>query len=555
MRRSYSVGGNPVTNSYSTEPIVTTTSAPTLVRLVNGRFETEGRVELLHDGKWGTVCDDDFDIPDGDVICKMLGYKGANRVFRTAYFSNGYGPIWQDNLHCLGNETDIGDCASNGWGNTDCGHGEDAGVSCDPIDFGQVPSFQRTTRGNPCVLTSTPCLNGGTCIVSANYGYTCQCAQGFGGPYCRNGLARTTPKDACRSNPCQNNGTCYQSNHHNGYHCSCSSGFTGNSCETIDIDVNSIVSVGCLDNAWNISVYLPSLQSKYPDFKPNECYIGIDNINCTGYLNGSYLYFRHDYSECNTKEKNLTEGLEYSSELMCPRHDRLYHFIIREVRLRRTLLCKFFSLNSASSTLRDRLVHLQYFSDPSLSRSKSFDNSQVGDKVYVRAFSDVTDSHLKMRLSYCYTTPAIVTESKMQYFIIRNGCVVDPNAVIFYQSTHETRFSFEYIQFTNSHDSISLYCNATFCHTNDHSPACQTTCHSHVVRRLRGHKNDIDLSDEDDTFKMDVDDKQVTNVKSKKDSALTPVTVISVIIGVCVLAVLAIAVIVKTKRNRTTLKL
>lgn len=48
-----------------------------VVRLINGESETEGRVELLHDGKWGTVCDDMFDKADGDVICRMIGYKEA----------------------------------------------------------------------------------------------------------------------------------------------------------------------------------------------------------------------------------------------------------------------------------------------------------------------------------------------------------------------------------------------------------------------------------------------------------------------------------------------
>lgn len=64
------------------------------------------------------------------MIRKNVFFFFCSQVFKYAHFSNGYGPIWQDNLQCVGNETDIGDCPSNGWGNTDCGHGEDAGVSC-----------------------------------------------------------------------------------------------------------------------------------------------------------------------------------------------------------------------------------------------------------------------------------------------------------------------------------------------------------------------------------------------------------------------------------------
>ena len=42
------------------------------VRLINGRHNNEGRLEVFHDGRWGTVCDDDFNEMSARVACKML---------------------------------------------------------------------------------------------------------------------------------------------------------------------------------------------------------------------------------------------------------------------------------------------------------------------------------------------------------------------------------------------------------------------------------------------------------------------------------------------------
>ncbi|XP_032315489.1 scavenger receptor cysteine-rich domain-containing group B protein isoform X2 [Camelus ferus] len=100
------------------------------VRLVGGAGPCQGRVEILHGGLWGTVCDDDWGLPDATVVCRQLGCGAALAATTNAFFGYGTGHILLDNVHCEGGELRLAACLSLGWGVHNCGHHEDAGALC-----------------------------------------------------------------------------------------------------------------------------------------------------------------------------------------------------------------------------------------------------------------------------------------------------------------------------------------------------------------------------------------------------------------------------------------
>uniref|UniRef100_A0A1A9W7L9 limulus clotting factor C n=1 Tax=Glossina brevipalpis TaxID=37001 RepID=A0A1A9W7L9_9MUSC len=104
-------------------------NAPIEYRLEGGRTKFEGRLEVYYRGEWGSVCDDDFTLNEAQVVCNSLGYYGKSEIVKNIY-GPGSGPIWLDQVSCLGNEIALDKCNHWTWGENNCNHTEDVSLKC-----------------------------------------------------------------------------------------------------------------------------------------------------------------------------------------------------------------------------------------------------------------------------------------------------------------------------------------------------------------------------------------------------------------------------------------
>ena len=82
-------------------------------------------MELNIGGIWAPVNEQGWDIRDGNVACRQLGFAGAHGV---SVIQTGNHKKWFSNLKCVGNETSLGKCNHTlmqySW------YQRDAGVEC-----------------------------------------------------------------------------------------------------------------------------------------------------------------------------------------------------------------------------------------------------------------------------------------------------------------------------------------------------------------------------------------------------------------------------------------
>ncbi|RDD45648.1 Deleted in malignant brain tumors 1 protein [Trichoplax sp. H2] len=141
------------------------------LRLLGGPNRYSGNLEVFFKGRWGSVCDDRFDLKDANVACRQLGFASAKDFACCSKYGSKVTPYWLDDLDCTGTETALSLCKHSAWGVANCGNLEVASIEC---------------QGNWC--NASVCAPNATChtILGAESFY-CECPPGYYGLNCQLG--------------------------------------------------------------------------------------------------------------------------------------------------------------------------------------------------------------------------------------------------------------------------------------------------------------------------------------------------------------------------------
>ncbi|XP_008589928.1 PREDICTED: Fc receptor-like protein 2, partial [Galeopterus variegatus] len=108
------------------------TYPPSKIRLRNCPHRCEGRVEMEKEGRWGTMCDDGWDMKDVAVLCWELGCGAAKHTpagMLYAPVAEEAQPVFIQVVLCYGTEEAMGECGQ--VETFDCEPDEDAGAVCE----------------------------------------------------------------------------------------------------------------------------------------------------------------------------------------------------------------------------------------------------------------------------------------------------------------------------------------------------------------------------------------------------------------------------------------
>ncbi|XP_060084161.1 protein eyes shut homolog [Ylistrum balloti] len=405
---------------------------------------------------------------------------------------------WTDS-HC---STDIDECKQHLGKNN---------ATCTNVAGGYICHCNQGWHGSTCSedineCENNPCQNEATCHNNVG-SYECMCTDGWSGHHCDKDI------NECKlPNRCSGSHTC--SNFPGGFLCS------GRTESTTSYDLTSshpfvsqsyvsFISLECFTNVWKIRIYLPELYKRHTDFDPTDIYLG--KAGCEGYRSGDYLIINHQYNDCLTRHTLTARSDVYSNTLVYALRDANYEFIIRDYRFRIDLECRMNIHETVSqhfietqNQVRTRsnnprisgqghyAISMTFYTDlnflhPLIDNYVMTNNplsADIGEDIYVKLATLVSDPDVKMRVDSCYTLPSPGAGENLKLYLIRNACASDISSRVLYITPHETRFVFRDFEYSTDQDNLYLYCTVTFCNTTDNSSVCDQQCHQRMVRSI-----------------------------------------------------------------------
>ncbi|XP_031410396.1 deleted in malignant brain tumors 1 protein-like [Meleagris gallopavo] len=463
----------PVTPPVPTEPV----PAELSLRLVNGENKCSGRLEVFHNGSWGTICDDDWDINSARVVCRELSCGDAISAKKSAFFGEGTGDILMDDVKCTGDESFLVQCSHRELGTHDCLHKEDAGVICTgPVDL-TTPGTTAPTESTTAETSATPASSTSEAPVttSPTPGPAATTSSPAGSTTSEAPGASTTPSVSS---------TLPVSSTPEGTEISTSSP------KPVPI---SQATLACLPTYMRAIIRRSYINSR--GYLASD--IHLRDPRCKPVISSYHVMFRIPYDGCGTQRLISRGAITYSNTVEGSISGNFYS------RNRNSLLnfaCKIYD-DAGAQTIpsvirppyqetpsRQFVVKFAFYDSPSFSnvvRAAPYYVMPSRD-LFVRATLYSTQPNLMLFADTCVVSPNPHDFVTVASDIIRNGCVRDPTYRSYLSPDRRiVQFRFRAPSFITRYSSVYLQCKMAVCNRYDYSSRCYQGCIARGKRSTR----------------------------------------------------------------------